>query len=478
MPYKSFNDWVSAFKGVEPCSPGSSSLEKLPNEILSQILRHLAPPDTTQQSYYLRDNLPISPNNQCEKKRFISCLLISRRLYHIALPLKYQCPDIANYDGFTGELARNAAHGTLVRSLDLSCPRLDTGSWSLSSSLTLTPRLKTISLPLQAFYDSGPGLATQIFFELSNVNSIKIINRSNDWDDALSSHTFGKLNPDFTSSITSLSLDGFSVGNIFQTVLTRSPHLQVLNLMGCYLDGVDFSSLSKNARIRQLILEQSRVVKGEDLVEFITGHPAVKNTLEVLNLKGVVQYGFTPLKQEHVTTILESLPSSLRSLTISSYSTQDIPLLRKLNPQLEELGMGRMRVYELEEILLGSVYDLSKTAPKSASTKAAILDSHLITISNAVTLTQLKRRINSLTPRNSKHSNTSRSRIQHLDAKCVALSLEDLKSSVLLGPQSLPLRAIELPAITVSDQHELVRFLGPVGWKVKSVGLRIWMERK
>jgi hypothetical protein len=57
MEFISLTDWFATYKGVPPHPSGESRLERLPTEILTQILLHLSP-RKKEESPFLRDNLP------------------------------------------------------------------------------------------------------------------------------------------------------------------------------------------------------------------------------------------------------------------------------------------------------------------------------------------------------------------------------------------------------------------------------------
>jgi hypothetical protein len=57
MEFISLTDWFATFKEVPPHPSGESPLERLPTEILTQILLHLSP-HKKDESGFLRNNLP------------------------------------------------------------------------------------------------------------------------------------------------------------------------------------------------------------------------------------------------------------------------------------------------------------------------------------------------------------------------------------------------------------------------------------
>ncbi|KAE8448868.1 hypothetical protein EG329_008870 [Mollisiaceae sp. DMI_Dod_QoI] len=481
MSHTLFMDWVSSFKGMKLNASGCSALEKLPNELLTQILKCVALSDTTQKFHDMKDNFPeANPNKKSEESSLFSCLLTSHRLHNIALGLTYQCPKISNFDQFVQVLNQRPDYRPLVRSLDLSQFQRKTTPKDLPTSLSLTPRLKRLSLHLDAFRD--PETTSKIFSSFQDLEAIDIQgNFDVEWDEVLSPLNYAGLHPETTYSITSLLLQGIQFGKFLLALLPRCPNLQVLDVQNCYLDHGVLSSLHGDARLTHFILESSQGIDGDELVEFLTKHPAVINSLEVMNLSKVYCYQARPLGREHVTTILDHAPASLRSLNLGGcdMDISHLSRLQELSTQLEELGVGRnLSMRDVEHVLLGSRYDLNQISVKNATAKDKVTNPQLAAMENAVAAVQLRQRVRSLSLKRHHASLPPAPRIRHLALRSMYLDIDDLRSSFLLGLQSLPLRTIELPHMMIADHQELVQFCAAVGWKVKWVGSRIWLERK
>ncbi|CZR67973.1 uncharacterized protein PAC_17872 [Phialocephala subalpina] len=497
MSHIAFMDWVDAMKGVTPNLPGCSRLEKLPSEILSQILEHVTTPDTTHKSQYMADRLPgsisnnllilaftnfstVNPNAQTQKTSLFSCLLTSRRVFEVALLLTYRCPKVGNFDKFLDVLSRRSQYQHLVRSLDLSATRPAASLMYLPNCLASTSGLKRLSVPLDAFKPRGT--ARNIFFGLPQLESIEITDRyRDDRDLILTAGEFEGLSDTTMSSITTLSLTEVLFGDCLIHILPRCPNLRILDLKRCSFDAQDLSALHPDARLTQLILEECQGLNGDEITQFITNHLAVTTTLEVLNL-GRLHTGHGPsLQTENVTTILEKVPASLRSLDLggSRMSVSHIPLLQRLGTQLEELGLGHcLAMEDIEEILLGSQYDLSETAIDTPANKDTPTNPQLATLATAVSATQLQQRIRSLSLKN-KATKTLKPTIRHLDLRnSPGIPVDELRLCLLFGAQSLPLHRIELQNCVTRDARELIRVCAAVGWKVEWVGRRIWIERK
>lgn len=473
-------DWVVAMKGVTPNRPGCARLEKLPNEILIQILEHATMPDTTQKSQYMANRLPVNPNALPQKIGLFSCLLASRRIFEVALLLTYRCPKVANFDRFLSVLSGRSQYQSLVRSLDLSEARVTAAFLYLPNCLALTPGLKRLSVPLDAFKPGGT--ARTIFFGLPQLNSLEIIDRHrDDYDLILTAGEFEGLSPTTMSSITTLSMNEVLFGNCLQNILPRCPNLRIMDLKRCSFDARHLFSLHPDARLTRLVLDECQELKGDEVAEFLSNHPAVKTTLQVLHLGNMRREYGPSLKAENVTTILANIPPTLHSLDLGDSMTDfsHIPLLQKLSTQLEELGLGhRLMMEDVEQILLGSRYDLSETTIDTPAGNDTTKDPQLATITNAVSAVQLRQRIQSLSLKGDT-TKASKSKIRHLDLRnSFALHIADLRRCLLLGPQSLPLRQIELHNWIMADTQELIGVCATVGWKVEWVGKRIWVERK
>lgn len=498
-------DWVADFKGVTPNPPGTSALEKLPNEILNQVLLYLTMSDTTQKSPFLKDNLPgtvlapsslsrtniiiESPNTPPEKTTLFSCLLTSRRLFDVALPLTYQCPKISSFDKFVRVLTDNPDYGRHVRSLDLSSLQGYKNFEKLPVYLSLCPLVKQLSLPLELF--SFAELAMKVFFEYPHIKSLEITYIDRPRPPAFGSSNphlaaaFSGLQPGITSSINCLTIslkDTLQV-NFLRPLLLRIPGLRKLDLNDCRIN--DEFSFHANARLSHLILNNSGLSGGK-LAQTLTTHNSFKNSLEVLNLSDLWDYSdgghFARgrLRATDVTEIIENIPATLRSLDMRfcKMDSTHIPLLRRLSTHLQELAIGQhLAMQDVEEIIFGSAYTFSKLATQTSRSKDASTNPQLATMANTVAVCQLQQRIHTISRRSGISSDVSR--IEHLDLRnMVDLPLGDLQSSILLSPHSNPLKTIELPNSLTVDHEELARFCGSVGWGLKMVGRRIWIERQ
>lgn len=149
--------------------------------------------------------------------------------------------------------------------------------------------------------------------------------------------------------ITRLSFHGCTIlpSAIFESLLPKLPNLTHLDVTHTRITDEALFSIPKTARITHLSLSKCSSLSGEKVVEFLSSHPAVKDTLVYLNLYMDVK-SHEMLDAVDVTALLPNLSSTLKSLNLkgSKMSPNHIPLLLPLTKHLEELGLGRNLAYE------------------------------------------------------------------------------------------------------------------------------------
>jgi len=221
------------------------------------------------------------------------------------------------------------------------------------------------------------------------------------------------------------------------------------------------------------------VLDGRGVAHFLRTHPAVGNSLEVLNLDASDEKPI--FAEEDVTSILTSASPRLRVLNLkNSFMTgAHVPLLRSLVGRVEELTVGLgLRMSDLEAIFLpppeNGVADVIPNEEEPVPTDSkhhAILDP----MEEAVAVCKVRCRINSTA--SSSTSETSRLRVLDISGMSTA-EQGKIGMSVLLGPQSGVLERIKLSEKVLRRVGILGRVCRAVGWDVESTGRMCWIVRK
>lgn len=317
-----------------------------------------------------------------------------------------------------------------------------------------------------------PELVTRIFFEFPRLDCLHVSDRAVGWQDPLPSDHLNDVAPDITCSVTSLSFDFLTCGKFLEALLPRCPHLTSLDLTGCHLSRGMLSSVNKKAQLKTLVLDNSNF-ELEDIVDFLAEHGA---SLEVLNLGELSLYN-----EDLADVILDNLPATLHSLNTGRFCVlpSHFPIIQGLTTHLEELAIGTgISVQQLEEILLGSQYDLQKSPVVAPYRKERDLITNRWIPRDPVVKARLQLRLNSLVAKADDSLMGAGSRIKHLDLRTMDISRNGLENSILLGPQSLPLDTIEFRGNLGPDLQDMESFLASLGWEFKSGCGRYWIERR
>ncbi|CZR67974.1 uncharacterized protein PAC_17873 [Phialocephala subalpina] len=477
-------------KDLSPNAPGCAPLEKLPNEILHHILGHLATPDTTLISHEISGNLPkLNPNPEVETTTLFPCLLTSRRFYDVALPLASRCLKIESARKVAYVLMTKSDHRSSIRSAGLPTSSVNT---LVKSSLSLATRITRLSIQLQ-FIDNFTS-ARKIFFGFESLQSIEVFQNING---TCHNHFFNSYShydrpctpgfgdPELFSTISSLSLRSVKYFDFLQGVLLCCPNLRVLDIQNAYVAPAIFSidgPLHKDARLSHLIVTRSCHIPKNTFLSSLTDHPALGDSLEVLGFGGNWCRGpwFEAGTSErmHIMALLNNPPRKLRSLDLkhASMEVRDVPLLRKLSTKLTELGPpSNLKIPDVEDVVLGNWYNLSSETTHLQADETATLNPTLATMTNAVEISDLRRAIDSVSRKDGE--NDGGPSIRHLDLRFINADFDDLRRSVLLGPQSLPLKTIDLPYTIGAKSEDFSNICVAVGWKLHSEGSRYWIER-
>ena len=293
-----------------------------------------------------------------------------------------------------------------------------------------------------------------------------------------------KLGPEDICKLISLTFRPSSVSGaeFLHSILPRCPKLHFLDVSYTNINCEILTAIPSTARIAHLILSHCQSLSGRKLAEFLTTHPAVKDSLVVLDCSGVSIYNYEPLDNQDITNILSYLPQTLRSLNLagSNISRSHLPYLRDACRQLEELSVGgELTVSDLEDVILGSGYTFEDMYGEDFSPSAGKYETVMGPMEDAVALCRLKKRLNSVTPRSQRNRKVPGSKLRYLDLSSLArLEQSKIAKSVLLGAQSMPLGIIELSGIYHEDLGTLKKVVGAAGWRCKWIGSRFWIERR
>lgn len=233
-----------------------------------------------------------------------------------------------------------------------------------------------------------------------------------------------------------------------EALLPRLPLLTHLDLGRTRITDFALASIPKSARLTHLNLSKCTQISGGGVVNFLTTHSAVKDTLVYLNLFCDTSR-YRLLQPANVETLLPKLPRTLRSLSLSGakLTASHIPLLLPLTKHLEELSIG------YTDLTMSDINSIFLPAPSSA---------HTVDIS----LEELD-----WTP----HT------LRYLDLTGISSVTQPAlfgSSCVLLGRATAPLEVLELGDKIISSLRGLKNTNKRLGWVVKELGRRGWYVRE
>jgi len=233
-----------------------------------------------------------------------------------------------------------------------------------------------------------------------------------------------------------------------ETLLPRLPLLTHLDLGRTRVTDAALASIPEDARLTHLNLTKCTQISGQGVVNFLTTHAAVKDSLVYLNLFCDTSR-YRLLQQANVEALLPNLPRTLRSLSLSGakITAVHLPLLLPLTKHLEELSLGYtdLTMKDLSSIFM----------PTSPSTN-----------DDAISPEELKWIPHTL---------------RYLDLTGIpSVTQAALFSSscVLLGRATAPLEVLELSDKIISSLRGLKNTNKRLGWVVRDLGRRGWYVRE
>jgi hypothetical protein len=417
-------------------------------------------------SYLMQDLSPDSygPRN----KDLMACLMTSRLMHAATLSVLYKHVTIPFSNTFSKMLNHIEEHpglGTLVRRLDFShytsvgFGRTRRDSWEIQN---VTP--KTLLRCLELFTNLkefevhehiDDELDEDVLKKLFSMPSIHAMDFC-----ASSSRRFVS---GFTNAITMNEMLPASLSNlkrlglhacttlqapVFEALLPRLPRLTHLDVGMTLITGEALMSIPRSARITHLGLGKCTRITGAKVVEFLTTHEAVKNSLVYLNVMADMSR-YMLLSDDDLAKLLPRLPSTMRTLNIggAQVSNKHVPLLLPLTKHLEELGLSNavLTANELNSFFI--------PAPPGDDEDSDISEDEL---------------------------NWEPCALRYLDLTSMSsISHSTLFSSgcVLASPHSYPLEVIELGDPVVQQLKVRASTIKRIGWTIKELGRRGWFVR-
>ncbi|KAK2731830.1 hypothetical protein FQN57_003079 [Myotisia sp. PD_48] len=324
-------------------------LERLPVEILDQIISHLA--------------IDIPPNGYTPRNiDLISCLLTCRTLHSATLGVLYRhitIPHSIIFSKALNHIKQYPSLGTIVRRLDFShftsvglgrTKQMNMEIQNLTSKtllecLDLLPNLKELLLQEHVEDDVSGDVVRKIFVEKTSLRGLDFCGCSS--TSFSSGFTAAVLDePKFPSvlpRLRRLSLHECSSlpDKAFRALLPKLENLTHLDLTHTQISDSTLFLIPYSAQLTHLNISRCTKLTGSEVVNFLTSHPATADKLVYLNL--MVDVSRHLLLDEHdVSTLLDSLKPTLRSLNLggAKITSDHIPALLPLTKHLEELGLS------------------------------------------------------------------------------------------------------------------------------------------
>ncbi|KAJ9624383.1 hypothetical protein H2204_010836 [Knufia peltigerae] len=328
------------------CSRPASYLESMPIEILEMILSRVTVDHTADP--YARPHVDLA-----------SCSLVCKKLYAAAVRVMYRHVSIPQSRAFSKlmrSLNNDKSLGELVHWLDFS-HYSNMGFGKARSARNQTPFLKPETLlacldmipNLQAFLvheHVDDELDVDIFRKLFSMPLLQALDlcacSSRPFADAFTNIVTQATLPSALPSLQRVSLHECTTlqEEVFEALLPRLTNLTHLDVAHTLINDTALLSIPPTAKITHLNIERCTHLTGSAVVDFLTTHPAVKDSIVYLNLAADASR-HRLLTSSDLTLLLSALPSTLRSLNINGarINPSHISALRMLAGHVEELGL-------------------------------------------------------------------------------------------------------------------------------------------
>ncbi|KAI9745002.1 MAG: hypothetical protein M1835_002631, partial [Candelina submexicana] len=274
-------------KGPFIYAAGEAPLEKLPAEVLDQIIPRLAA-DLPPNGY--------TPRNV----DLISCLLASRTLHAATLATLYRqitIPHSIIFSKFLQHIVQHPALGSIVKRLDFShFSSVGMGrtkqmnqdiqnvtATTLTKCLELTPRLQEFLVQEHLEDDLDEGVLRKLFCDLGNLRAVDLCASSSSMFRTAFSAVINAENQVLPQvlNIRRLSLHECSTlsSATLEILLPRLRYLTHLDVCHTQITDKILSLIPQTSRLTHLNLSRCTRVSGEGVVKFLSTHPAAKDTL-------------------------------------------------------------------------------------------------------------------------------------------------------------------------------------------------------
>ncbi|KAJ5972147.1 uncharacterized protein N7479_002065 [Penicillium vulpinum] len=432
--------------------PGTSPLERLPPEVLDQIISELA--------------VDLPPNGYAPRNvDLVSCLLTSHTLHAATLGVLYRnmtFPHSIIFSKALNHMSQYPALGTLVRRLDFShftsvglgrTKQMNAEIQNLTSKtllqcLELLPNLKECLLQEHLEGDISVEVIQKLLMGMPNLRAADFCGCSTQAFSGVFQEALigGPALPMTLPNLKRLSLHECSTipAPMFDFLLPRLVNLTHLDLTHTQVNDSALVAIPETARISHLSLSRCTRLRPCALVNFLTTHPSVKESLVYLNLL-TDPTRFRLLEETDVSALLPKLPDTLRSLNLggAKITSDHVPYLVPLSKHLEELGLS------------------------SADLSVADVNSFFGRYRNPDTGVEID------TP----------STLCYLDlAKVPQMTIGAIfntSTCLLLSNQSYPLQVVEFSDKIITPLRERAKTQrASVGWTVRDLGRRGWYVRE
>ncbi|GAB0133916.1 hypothetical protein EsDP_00002310 [Epichloe bromicola] len=412
---------------------GNSPLEKLPSEVLGEIIDLLV------------EEIP--PNGLTTRNTDLMALLLTSRSIHATtLTTLYRhitIPHSRIFRKFLNTITEYPALATIVRRLDFShfnpsmlfstaSERAKTQNLTtetLAQCLELTPYLQEFLAQEYVDIDLGPPVLRKLFFDMPKLQALDFCGCSSTGF----KNSFNTILQETWPEMLSISKLSFHKclglpSAVFEKVLPRLGNLTHLDVAGTRITNKALESIPATAKLTHLNLAKCKELSAEVVIKFVTTHPATKDSLVFLSLATDPTHHLL-LGKEDLDQLLPCLPKTLKSLSLrgSRMHESHLPELTRLTHSLEELAVGRG-------------LDMS--------------DIHKLFYQDQQWLAH---------------------NLRYLDISDIDSIIGS--GSTLLAPASAPLHVIEIEERAYEKAAKVNKNLQRVGWVAKEFGSRYWLVR-
>ena len=436
---------------LSPSSATPTKLTASPDMILSYLMQDLSP-----ESY--------SPRN----RDLIACLIACRTLHAATLSVLYKhvtIPFSITFSKMLNHISEYPGLGTLIRRLDFShytsvgFGRTRRDSWEIQNlkpkTLLQCLELCTNLKEFQVHEHIDDELDEEVLKKLFSMSSIHAMDfcacSSRRWVSGFTATIVSnKMLPAPLPKLKRLGLHACTTlqAPVFEALLPRLTNLTHLDVGMTYITDEALLSIPRSARITHLGLGKCTRITGANVVQFLTTHEAVKDSLVFLNVMADISR-YLLLSEDDVEKLLRRLPFTLRSLNIggAQITSKHVPLLLPLTKHLEELGLSNadLTVSQLNSFFVPFPPSLDDDSGMSVEER-----------------------------------NWEPCALRYLDVTAVpSVNQATLfgPSCVLASPHSYPLEVIELSDPTVQQLKMRPGTMKRMGWTVKELGRRGWFVR-